>query len=208
MSTELNNVIAIFCPEVTLSPKYMFRVLIFPYLVIGILLKALEYILITVYTNCMKKIEQILLLIAGSIVIIVIFGTAIAFISGSAKPGKSLRKEDPSPTVLTKKSDDSTSVYSQIGLLRCSTADTPSIPVVVNPYFPYPTADTAFYEELFKKNQKLRYIFTNYFETYTQQELLAAGEDVIKKALIERINAELVLGKIDELYFSEYIFLE
>ncbi len=156
----------------------------------------------------MKKIEQILLLIVSSVVIFIIFATAIAFASGVAKPGNSLRKEDPSPTIITKKSDDTTSVYSQLGLLRCSTADDPAIPIVVSPYFPYPSSDTAFFEEIFKKNQKLRLIVTSYFESYTQKELLDAGEELIKTSLLERINDELVLGKVDELYFAEYIFLE
>ncbi len=156
----------------------------------------------------MKKIYTIFICIAIGIVLIVIFGTAIAFVSGNANPGNSLRRQDPSPTIIANTSSDETSVYSQIGLLRCSTADDPSIPLVVSPYFPYPTNDKAFYEEIFKKNLKLRSLIVNYFESYTQKELLDIGEQSVKQELITIINNELVLGSIDSLYFAEYIFLE
>ncbi len=156
----------------------------------------------------MKKIDKIFILTVGIIFLIMIFGTAIAFVSGNASPGGALRQQDPSPTKITSTASDETSVYSQIGTLRCSTADDPTIPLVVSPYFPYPTNDLAFYEEIFKKNLKLRLLITNYFESYTQKELLDIGEDIVKEHLIEIINEELVLGTISNIYFAEYIFLE
>ncbi len=156
----------------------------------------------------MKKIDQVFLIIASILILSIVFGTAVSFVSGKANPGDSLRKQDPTPTTIVDSSSDGIAVYSQIGTLRCSTADSPSIPIVVSPYFPYPSSDTAFYEELFKKNQKLRLLIIEYFESYTQIELLSIGEETIKKNLLELINAELVLGKVSELYFAEYIFLE
>ncbi len=156
----------------------------------------------------MKKMDKLFILIASLIILTIIFGTAIAFVSGNAAPGKSLRKQDPSPVTITKESNSETAVYSQIGTLRCRSADDPSVPIVVNPYFPYPSNDTAFYEELFKKNLKMRAIIQEYFEMYTREELLSIGEVAIKNTLLNSINEELVLGKIHELYFAEYIFLE
>ncbi len=208
MRTELNNVTAIFCPEVTQSPKNYYGKHTLPYLVIGILVKALEYIMITVYTKTMKILDKIFIVIASCIIITIVFATAIAFVSGSANPGGSLRSQDPSPQRITSSSNNKTQVYSQIGTLRCSSADDPSIPIVVSPYFPYPSDDKAFYEELFKKNQRLRMLVRNCFEVYTREELLSIGEDALKEKLLESINAELVLGKITEIYFAEYIFLE
>ncbi len=164
--------------------------------------------MITVYTITMKKIEKVFILVAASILLVIVFGTAIAFVSGKANPGKSLRKQDPSPTTITAASDNSTAIYSQIGTLRCSTADEPAIPMVVSPYFPYPSNDKAFYEELFKKNQKMQVLVREYFEVYTREELLSIGENTIKQNLVHIINSELVLGKISEIYFAEYIFLE
>ncbi len=156
----------------------------------------------------MKKIDRLLWIVIAIIILFIIFGTAIAFTSGKATMGENLRKEDPSPTTITNTSNEATSVYSQIGLLRCGTTDIPSIPIVVNPYFPYPSDDTAFYEELFKKNKKMRLVIIEYFESFTQNELSAKGEETIKLELIHLLNMELVLGKIENLYFAEYIFLE
>jgi len=156
----------------------------------------------------MNKEQRILLLIAATLFLIILFGTAIAFISGNAKPGEGLRKKDPSPESLTKETANKTAVFSQIGILRCSTADEPPIPVVISLYFPYPADDRPFYEELSKKTQKLRILITDYIASYTSAELLNAGEQAIKENLVDIINTELVLGEIEFLYFAEYIFLE
>jgi flagellar basal body-associated protein fliL len=43
---------------------------------------------------------------------------------------------------------------------------------------------------------------------HTKTQLLGAGEQKLKADLLELINKELVLGNIDTLYFSDYIFLE
>ncbi len=156
----------------------------------------------------MKKLDKLFILAIGIIVLVVLFGTAIAFVSGNASPGGNLRRQDPPPTSIANSPNSKTSVYTQIGTLRCSTSDDPAIPLVVSPYFPYPTDDVVFYEELFKKNLKLRSLITSYFENFTQKELLETGEQNVKQELITIINAELVLGSIDTLYFAEYIFLE
>lgn len=156
----------------------------------------------------MNKTQHILLLVAIAIFLIVLFGTAIAFISGNAKPGDGLRKEDPSPASLIKETSNEKAVFSQIGILRCRTADDPPIPLVISPYFPYPADDRPFYEELSKKKQKLQLLISDYIESYTMAELLNTGENAIKQDLIDIINMELVLGEIEFLYFAEYIFLE
>lgn len=156
----------------------------------------------------MNKTQRILLLIISGILLVLLFGTVIAFISGKAQPGKDLRKEDPSPTTLVTEISDDEAVFSKIGILRCSTGDEPPIPLVINPYFPYPANDMAFYEELSKKTQKMRILIAEYVASYTREELLATGEETIKQELVDMINAQLVLGEIDVLYFSEYIFFE
>lgn len=170
--------------------------------------KSLEQMMITRYTVGMNTIQRILLIIILSIFLIAVFATAIAFISGNANPGEGLRKEDPTPSLITKKSNNESAIFSQIGLLRCATGEEPSIPVIINPYFPYPADDRNFFEELAKKNQKIRLIIIDYIATLTHEELLHKGEQNVKTELINLINEQLVLGQIDVLYFSEYIFLE
>ncbi|WP_428770976.1 hypothetical protein V1L52_03785 [Treponema sp. HNW] len=139
---------------------------------------------------------------------VLIFGTAIAFVSGKAEPGTALRKKDPSPEVLEKKIQPGEAVFSHVGTIRCSTSDTPPVPLVITPYFRYSAEDRAFYEELTQKVRKIRLIIGEYTEQYTRAELLRRGEEKIKNDLTDLINRELVLGKIENLYFSEYIFFE
>ena len=144
-------------------------------------LYALEYIFIRVYNYSMNKIQRFSLVCIALVCLIVLFGTAVAFVSGAALPGKNL---------------------------RCSTADTPSIPIVITMYFRYKKDDTAFHEELRQKTRRIRVIISEYTGQYTRQQLLEKGEQKLKADLTDLINRELVLGKIDTLYFSDYIFLE
>lgn len=153
-------------------------------------------------------IRRICFCIAGLTVLILVFGTAIAFVSGRAKPGTALRKRDPAPGVLEKKIGPEETVFSHIGTIRCVTSDTPAVPLVITPYFRCSADDNAFYEELTQKVRKMRLIIGGYTEQYTRAELLHRGEDKIKSDLTDLINRELVLGKIEKLYFSEYIFFE
>ncbi len=156
----------------------------------------------------MIKLEKILVFLVLIIITLIIGITAISFISGNAKLAHSLKKVETTSDVLEELTTNNTSYYKQIGTIRCSTKDEKPIALVVTPSFEYPTNDTAFYEEIFRKNQKLTLLIKNYFQNFTKQELLEQGEIKIKKSLIELINAELVLGKIDTMYLTEYIFLE
>ena len=64
------------------------------------------------------------------------------------------------------------------------------------------------YEELCQKQRKIRTIILQFFTQKTQKELFSMGEEVIKSEILKLINEELSMGKIEALYFEEYIFLE
>ena len=156
----------------------------------------------------MTKLEKILLgtiLIVISIIIIV---TAISFVEGNTHMGKNLRKIETTPDIIKETTNNDTAYYTKIGKLRCKTKDTNQITLVVEPLFEYSVEDVPFYQEIFRKNQKLIVVVKNYFENFTKKELLDKGETIIKSDLTELINSELVLGKIEKLYLTEYIFLE
>jgi len=179
-----------------------------PLYTIGINSSSLEHIFVTVYNLNMNKIQRILLLFSIFACALVLFGTAVAFISGNAHPGGNLRRADPNPQVLQKKVVNDATVFSDIGTMRCSTADNPPVPLVITPYFRYAGSDSAFYEELVQKTRKIRLLISSYMLKHTKTQLLGAGEQKLKADLLELINKELVLGNIDTLYFSDYIFLE
>ena len=68
--------------------------------------------------------------------------------------------------------------------------------------------DTEFYEELSRKNPEIKNIIIDYFKAYTKNQLIAMGEITIKNDLLQKINEQLVLNKIQNIYFSEFTYLE
>ncbi len=156
----------------------------------------------------MTKIEKILLFVIIILLSLILFGTIFVFVSGNAIPAHNLRKIETTTDTLEELHTRDTAYYSQLGTLRCKTKDQNPIALVVNISFEYPTNDIPFYEEIFRKNKKLTIVIIDYFESYTKAELLEKGETKIKSDITTIINSELVLGKIERIYLTEYIFLE
>jgi len=165
----------------------------------------------------LSKSDIILYSIIAVLVLVILFGTIIGFASKKAAPGKNLRDSDPAPTVreienLNKGSESKIAAYTGLGTIRCITApqdeeDIGTV-VVITPWLSYPEGDTIFFEELARKRLIISGIFTNYFSSYTKTELLSRTEDKIKEELQDKINEQLSLGKILQIYFTDYIFLE
>lgn len=151
--------------------------------------------------------QKVLLVLCAGIVIGAVFVTAWALTARPERVGRGLRHADPEPMRVEKKAGKETAVYSELGRLRGVTSDSPTVPIVITPFFTYPASDTAFFEELVQKKRLIRSIMMEYFALHSKDELLEMGENKVKDELIARINGELVLGKIDVLYFNEYIFL-
>lgn len=165
----------------------------------------------------LSKSDIILYSIIALLVLVILFGTIIGFASKKAEPGKNLRDADPAPTVreienLNKHSDSKIAAYTGLGTIRCLTApqDEEDIgtAVVITPWLSYPEDDTVFFEELARKRLLITSVFTTYFSSYTKNELLSRTEDKIKEELQDKINEQLSLGKILQIYFTDYIFLE
>ena len=43
---------------------------------------------------------------------------------------------------------------------------------------------------------------------YTLEELKSKGENFVKLELLKKINSNLVLNQIKEIYFEEYVFFD
>lgn len=166
-----------------------------------------------------SKTQLVLILIIFVLVCIIFFGTIIGLVTKKAAPGKNLRNADPEPTTreienLNKKLDDKIDAYTGLGTIRCITApaadDEEDIgtAVVITPWLAYPEGDTVFYEELARKRLLITGIFTNYISTRTKEQLLSTTEDKIKSEILEQINAQMSLGRVSQIYFTDYIFLE
>jgi flagellar basal body-associated protein FliL len=74
--------------------------------------------------------------------------------------------------------------------------------------FPYNNSDRAFLEELSLNLGKLRAATTDYFNTIPADSPLLSDEESLKKELLARYNRLLRLGKIETLYFSEYVIID
>ncbi len=153
----------------------------------------------------LSHLEQILFLIVFFLVVIIISGTILAFALNKAEFAAGMREIDPTPEQ-TLKTEELMDVYTGIGELRALTADNPHRTLVIAPYFSYNKNDSALYEELVQKNKKIRARILDYIINYSQEELVRLGEGKVKADLMRLVNSELILGKIDKIYFTEYIF--
>lgn len=132
-----------------------------------------------------------------------------------------LNKKNQAPEVLISQGKaqslmapaDTTEVsYFELGRLRISTAQADSQEggsiIVLSPWLAYPAGDTVFFEELSRKSGSIKGIFQSYFSARTKNQLLAETEEHIEAVIKEEINADLALGKISDIYFTDYLFLE
>ena len=155
--------------------------------------------------NSLSKINYFLAFLFFGILFVIIFVSAYILYSKPEDKINEYRKID-NPVNLQKSVDYS--IFSDFGRLRTFTKDNPQIPVVVLPFISYKTENTFLYEELCQKQRKIKSIILQFFTQKTQKELYLLGENSIKSQLLQLINEELSMGKIEALYFEEYIFLE
>ena len=132
--------------------------------------------------------------------------TGILFLTGRIPA----RRAPPPPALpLTAEQD---AAFTGLGILRARTAAEADreagTMVILRPWFSYSDDGKDFYEELSRKSAAIKEAILSYFLLHTESELHALGEEAIKTELTELINGQLVLGRIDSLYFSEYIFLQ
>lgn len=156
--------------------------------------------------------DKILIYVIAALGAIIIFCTLTAFLAGKAS-FNTYRKGDPQSVSEIKSNDDKEILEFKFGTLRALTAPekkefSNGTNLVVTPWLTYTSRDSAFYEELIQKKQTLTNIFLNYFASRTPKELYSLGEKKIKSELLVLINDELVLGKIEAVYFDDYIFLD
>ncbi len=153
------------------------------------------------------NLNRILTYIAAALALIIITVSAIALCKKNIRPGEGLRKIDPLPT--SQKNDSKTS-FDLIGQLRIGTKpdsqDKKSV-LILHPWLEFDSSDTELYEELDRKLPAIKSVFLRYFQSRTKQELTQKEESSIKDELKNQINELLVLGKITQIYFNDYIYL-
>lgn len=98
--------------------------------------------------------------------------------------------------------------FTGIGRIRAASSDAKPATIVVSIAFPFDRNDLAFNEELAAKTKDFRKIAADYFSRLSAAELRSASEAELKEALRGRFNAVLVLGKIEALYFYDYLLID
>lgn len=156
--------------------------------------------------------NQILLGVIALLVLILAVGTAAGLTNRHNQKPEVLIAQGKAVNLAAPVNSDVTAYY-QLGTIRIvsnpdsSIKDDTGAPMVVSPWIAYPEGDTVFYEEISRKTGIIKAVFTQFFTGHTQKEILSFGEEKIKNELLSQINELLSLGKISDLYFTDFLFL-
>lgn len=167
----------------------------------------------------MKKLDKILSIIVIILLITIFAGTVFALLKNkkSFQKQKQLISQGKAVSLMAPKNDNQFS-YFNLGSLRVLTkSENDSLQeteqnmgtvLLVTPWISYPSDDTIFFEEISRKKTVIAGIIQDYFSDYSKLELLTQTEVKIEENLIKEINNHLSLGKIQQIYFTDYIFLD
>jgi len=149
----------------------------------------------------------ILLSIAGVLFLLLVWGTIYALVR-PAGTGPLFRLGGPAEAAvreITAQTGD-TRVFSGLGRLRIPLVNSSTLILTIA--FPYSADDAAFAEELAAKIGDFRAIASGYFSALPEESIIQFNEDAAKQELLRRLNADLRLGRISELYFSDFMIID
>lgn len=164
-------------------------------------------------TNKKVKLDYILYAIIIGLLIVLIIGTITGLANKRNSEPEVLLQQGKAVNLSKPANTDIVSYY-EIGNIRIVTPseepenEQEGCVLVVNPWLSYAEGDTVFYEEIARKRGVIKGICTTYFSERSKEYLLSITETKVEQELMELINAQLSLGKIQDLYFTDYIFLE
>jgi flagellar basal body-associated protein FliL len=98
-------------------------------------------------------------------------------------------------------------IFTGIGRIRVSTADPQPGMVIIFVLFEYNSGDRPFSEELALRVGEFRNIIREYVGSFSATELQQLSEETIKAELLRRFNQILRLGRIETLYFNDFMIL-
>lgn len=164
-------------------------------------------------TNKKVKLDYILYAIIIGLLIVLIIGTITGLANKRNSEPEVLLQQGKAVNLSKPANTDIVSYY-EIGKIRIVTPseepenEKEGCVLVVNPWLSYAEGDTVFYEEIARKRGVIKGICTTYFSERSKNHLLSITEKKVEQELIELINAQLSLGKVQDVYFTDYIFLE
>ena len=158
-----------------------------------------------------EQLNKILTVIIALLLFVILVGTIAGLLKKKKQTPEVLIAQGKAVSLMAPASTDEVA-YFELGTIRISTAGEDSEEggsvMILSPWLAYPAGDTVFYEELSRKSGSMKGIFQAYFSARTKNQLLSETEEKIVQIIIEEINADLALGKISAIYFTDYLFLE
>ena len=153
-----------------------------------------------------ELISRILAVVAIGLALVLLGGTIYARVFRGK--GEKAETAAPAPGENPPPENELDSIFTGIGRIRASTGAPESSTVILSIAFPYSPRDRAFSGELAARIGDFRTGATDYFASFSTEELRQKDEAAIKTELLERFNGLLRLGKITTLYFSDYLIIE
>ena len=158
-----------------------------------------------------SKLDKVLLYIIAGLIFILITGTIVGLISKKNNSVEVLMSEGKLEN-LVEPIDTDEIAYFELGRMRIipklDTDEEVATVMVISPWLSYPSGDTVFYEELSRKQGVIKGVFTSCFSSLTKDEILSLTEERLINSLIDEINKKLSLGKVSNIYYTDYLFLE
>jgi len=160
-------------------------------------------------SNVSRLIYIVLLSIAGALLALLLLGTIYALVRSPGtgplfRLGRAVESETRETAAQSQTGE--TRVYSGLGRLRIPLVNASTL--ILSIAFPYSADDAAFAEELAAKIDDFRTIANGYFSTLPAESFIQFDEDTVKKELLRRMNENLRLGRITELYFSDFMIID
>ena len=151
------------------------------------------------------RLERALKVAAAALAVAILLGTAYGLATGSR--GKKLAREAEAALAAPALAEGS-AVFKGLGTVRASTRDEPKAVVVAPLSFPYPASERAFREELARKAPALKAAAVAYLSRRSAAELHPAYEGAVKAGLRDALNELLSLGKVEELWMSDFAVIK
>lgn len=98
--------------------------------------------------------------------------------------------------------------FDGVGMIRAKSADAKAAVIVATVAFPYDSSDRPFAEELSRKAPVLKAAAISLLSSKKAAELAPAYEGGIKAALRDAFNARLSLGKVTEIWLSDFAVIQ
>jgi flagellar basal body-associated protein FliL len=147
---------------------------------------------------------QALALIAGLLVLVLVAGTVYGFVAGTRQKKLAIELD----RAQTAAELASRAAYTAIGTIRAKSADKKAAVIVATVAFPYDSGDRAFAEELLRKAPVLKAAAAAVLSSKKAAELAPAFEGTLKATLRDAFNARLSLGKVTEIWLSDFAVIQ